>query len=78
MHNLKKGKKGKGKGKTGGFLGVSVRTEQFRYTEWDEGRQGATLFDLQNDPQETKDLFKDPVHAETVAKMKAMLSALKK
>jgi arylsulfatase A-like enzyme len=73
-----KGKKGKGKGKAGGFLGVSVRTEQFRYTEWDEGRQGATLFDLQNDPQETKDLAKDPAHAETVAKMKAMLAGLKK
>ena len=68
------GKKVKGKGS----IGVSVRTEQFRYTEWDEGRQGATLFDLQNDPQESKDLVKDPAHAETVAKMKAMLSGLKK
>jgi uncharacterized sulfatase len=68
------GKKGKGKGS----IGVSVRNEQFRYTEWDEGRQGATLFDLQNDPQEAKDLLKDPAHAETVAKMKAMLSELKK
>jgi uncharacterized sulfatase len=80
--NLEKGKKaqgkGKGKGKAGAFLGVSVRTEQFRYTEWDEGRQGATLFDLQNDPQESKDLAKDPAHAETVAKMKAMLAGLKK
>ena len=80
--NLEKGKKGdgkgKGKGKAGSFLGVSVRTGQFRYTEWDEGRQGATLFDLQNDPQESKDLAKDPAHAETVAKMKAMLAGLKK
>jgi hypothetical protein len=36
------------------------------------------LFDLQNDPQEAKDLVKDPAHAETVAKMQAMLSGLKK
>lgn len=76
--NLEKGKGKKGKGKGPAFLGVSVRTEQFRYTEWDEGRQGAMLFDLQNDPQEAKDLSKDPAHAETVAKMKAMLSGLKK
>jgi uncharacterized sulfatase len=69
-------KKGKGKGK--GFLGISVRSEQFRYTEWDEGRQGATLHDLQSDPQETQNLASDPAHAETIAKMKAQLAKLKK
>jgi uncharacterized sulfatase len=69
-------KKGKGKGK--GFLGLSVRSEQFRYTEWDEGRQGATLHDLQSDPQETQNLASDPAHAETIAKMKAQLAKLKK
>lgn len=74
-----KGKaKGKGKGKAGGFLGVSVRDEQFRYTEWDEGRQGATLFDLRNDPQESKDLSKDPAYQETLIRMKALISGLKK
>jgi uncharacterized sulfatase len=69
-------KKGKGKGK--GFLGISVRSEQFRYTEWDEGRQGATLHDLKNDPQEAKDLSSDPAHAATVAQMKALLAEMKK
>ena len=73
----------KGKGKKGGkkgaaFFGISVRTEQYRYTEWDEGKQGTTLFDLKADPQEAKDLSKDPAHAETVAKMKAMIAGLKK
>jgi len=71
-----KGQGKKGKGKVS--LGVSVRTEQFRYTEWDEGRQGSMLFDLPNDPQETKDLSKDPAHAETISKMNAMLTGLKK
>ena len=71
-------RKKKGKGKRKGFLGISVRSEQFRYTEWDEGRQGATLHDLQNDPQETKDLASDPAHAETIVKMKAQLAKLKK
>ena len=69
-------KKGKVKGK--GFLGISVRNEQFRYTEWDEGRQGATLHDLQNDPPEAKNLVLDPAHAEMVMKMKAELAELKK
>lgn len=72
----KGGKKAKGKGK--GIYGLTVRTEQFRYTEWDEGRQGATLHDLKNDPQEAHNLASDPAHAETVAKMKAMLAGLKK
>lgn len=74
----KKAKKGKGKGKAGGFMGVSVRTEQYRYTEWDEGRQGVTLFDMQSDPQEAKDISKDPAQTETISKMKAMISGLKK
>jgi arylsulfatase A-like enzyme len=72
----KDGKKAKGKGK--GIYGLTVRTEQFRYTEWDEGRQGTTLHDLKNDPQEAHNLASDPAHAETVAKMKAMLAGLKK
>ncbi len=75
---LKKGRGQKGKGKARGFIGISVRTEQFRYTEWDEGRQGVTLFDMKVDPQEAKDLSKDPAQAETVAKLKAMISGLKK
>lgn len=70
----KDGKKVKGKSS----FGITVRTEQFRYTEWDEGRQGSTLHDLQADPQEAKNLASDPAHAETVAKMKALLSGLKK
>ncbi|MBL9116313.1 MAG: sulfatase [Verrucomicrobiaceae bacterium] len=72
------GKKSKGKGKGKGFGGVSVRTEKFRYTEWDEGRQGATLFDMETDPQEAKDLSKDAAFAEIVAKLKAQLAELKK
>jgi hypothetical protein len=36
------------------------------------------LHDLQADPQEVKDLSKDPAHAETVATMKALLAGLKK
>ncbi len=72
-------KKAKGQKKSGnGTFGMSVRTEQFRYTEWDEGRQGSTLHDLQADPQEAKNLSEDPKHAATITKMKALLSEYKK
>ncbi|MEA2735517.1 MAG: iduronate 2-sulfatase, partial [Humisphaera sp.] len=40
----------------GKFGGRSVRTERFRYTEWDEGRQGVELYDHENDPGEHKNL----------------------
>lgn len=72
-----KGKKGKDKAKRGGgFAGYSLRTERWRYTEWDEGRQGAELYDHENDPQEYTNLAKDPQHAETVKELSAKLRAL--
>ena len=57
----------------GQVLGVSVRTERYRYTEWDEGRQGAELYDHQTDPTESRNLAQDPKHAKTVAKLKPLL-----
>ena len=35
-----------------GAMGRSVRTARWRYTEWDDGRQGTELYDHQADPQE--------------------------
>jgi uncharacterized sulfatase len=58
-----------------GFMGRSLRTERWRYTEWDEGRQGTELYDHQNDPKEYRNLANDPTHADTVAKLKQMLHA---
>jgi uncharacterized sulfatase len=34
------------------FVGRSVRTERFRYTEWDGGKQGVELYDCDADPGE--------------------------
>ena len=63
----------KGK-KKGSYIGRSVRNEQYRYTEWDEGgRQGVQLYDMIADPTEAKNLANDPAHAETVKTMKALL-----
>ena len=32
------------------FMGYSVRTEQWRYTEWDDGKRGVELYNEVNDP----------------------------
>jgi arylsulfatase A-like enzyme len=57
----------------GWFIGRSVRTERWRYTEWDEGRRGAALYDHDNDPHEMRNLAADPKHAATVAQLRKLL-----
>jgi arylsulfatase A-like enzyme len=55
------------------WLGRSVRTERWCYTEWDRGRRGVELYDLQADPHELKNLAKDPARAGTVADLHRLL-----
>ena len=55
-------------------MGRSVRTERWRYTEWDEGTQGAELYNHDADPREMKNLATDAAHAQTVAEMKQLLT----
>jgi uncharacterized sulfatase len=54
-------------------MGRTVRTSRWRYTEWDEGRQGRELYDHQSDPHEMTNLANDPAHAEQVAKLHDVL-----
>ena len=44
------------------FMGRSVRTERYRYTEWDDGVRGSQLFDYETDPAELKNHADDPEH----------------
>ena len=46
----------RGGNKEKGFLGYSIRTERYRYTEWDSGEQGIQLYDHQLDPMELNNL----------------------
>jgi uncharacterized sulfatase len=55
-------------------MGYSVRTENYRYTEWGTaGAKGTQLFDYTTDPNELTNLVADPKHAHTVTAMKALL-----
>ncbi|HWV70965.1 MAG TPA: sulfatase [Pseudosphingobacterium sp.] len=42
-----------------GVVGRSVRTERWRYTEWNEGKAGAELYDHDKDPDEFTNLAAD-------------------
>jgi len=55
------------------FMGYSVRTERFRYTEWDQGKKGVELYDHDNDPHEFTNLAKDAKYAKTIEELKVLL-----
>jgi iduronate 2-sulfatase len=57
------------------LMGRSVRTERYRYTEWDNGKAGIELYDHQKDPDEFTNIIKsDPDHPV----VKALAGLLKK
>ena len=55
------------------FMGRSIRTERYRFTEWDNGDKGAELYDHDNDPGELKNLAADPAHSATVETLRKEL-----
>jgi arylsulfatase A-like enzyme len=49
------------------YMGRSIRTDRWRYTEWHDLKQkpaGQELYDELNDPQETTNLAGDPQYTE--------------
>lgn len=61
----------------GEVLGHSVKNEQWRYVEWDGGRQGSELYDQVNDPMEYHNLSDSPEFSPVVQEMKVLLQAQK-
>jgi uncharacterized sulfatase len=59
------------------IMGYSVRTERWRYNQWDGGKLGSELYDHANDPHEFQNLAKDSTHADNVAEMKRLLGQLR-
>jgi len=61
------------RGKTG--IGRTIRTDRYRYTEWNAGKDGVELYDEQADPQEYHNLASDPKCAETIRELSERLHA---
>ncbi|MBA4146482.1 MAG: sulfatase [Verrucomicrobia bacterium] len=55
------------------YPGHSVRTDRYRYTEWDNGKQGAQLYDYTTDPEEKRNLINDPKHAKVVSELRDLV-----
>ncbi len=58
--------------------GYAVRTDRWRYVEWEGGQQGAQLYDMESDPGETTNLANDAQHAGTVNDLRARLAAYRR
>jgi uncharacterized sulfatase len=58
----------------GKFAGRSVRTDRWRYTEWDGGARGVELYEPAKDPAGYFNLAEKPEYAETVKELKKLLA----
>jgi iduronate 2-sulfatase len=57
----------------GAFMGYSLRTQRWRYTQWDEGREGEELYDHDADPGEQNNLAADPAYSELIQQLSMQL-----
>jgi uncharacterized sulfatase len=55
------------------FLGRAVRTDRWRYIEWDHGKRGRELYDRQSDPHEFRNVVDDPANAKVVSQLHRLL-----
>jgi uncharacterized sulfatase len=62
--------------KTGPIMGYSLRTEKWRFTQWDGGERGMELYDEEHDPKELNNLAKSLEDKDTLAALKAQLEKL--
>jgi uncharacterized sulfatase len=58
------------------IAGYSIRTERYRYTEWDEdGKAGVELYDHETDPREHTNLASSKEHAQVREELKKLLKS---
>jgi uncharacterized sulfatase len=60
----------------GKLMGYSIRNERYRYTCWDDGREGEELYDYESDPRELKNLATGPGSAELKMKLRTQLDRI--
>ena len=73
VHNRKGGRAERPGGSA--IMGRSVRSERYRYTEWNEARDGVELYDHETDPHEWHNLAGTTNAAQTVREMQGILRA---
>lgn len=56
-----------------GMSGFGLRTDRWRYIEWSDG--SVELYDHDRDPEEWRNVARDPANAKTLADLKAKLAA---
>ena len=54
----------------GDIQGRTVKTDKWRYTEWDKGSKGIELYDQLNDPDEYQNLAGDNQYQKIIHEMK--------
>lgn len=57
----------------GRYFGYSLRTERWRYTEWDGGQKGRELYDHESDPRELTNLANHSDHITTAEQLAALM-----
>ncbi|GAG25403.1 unnamed protein product, partial [marine sediment metagenome] len=56
----------------GNIKGRTVKTNQWRYTEWNKGEEGIELYDQVNDPEEYYNLAANEEYIEIIEEMKEL------
>lgn len=59
----------------GKVWGRSIRTSDYRYSNWDNGELGEELYDHRVDPRELNNLAADPAHSQIKQSLRALLEA---
>ena len=57
------------------IMGRSIRTERWRYTEWNKGVDGVELYDHKKDPDEYQNLANDPRYIKVRTELEVLLNA---